>query len=783
MKKIIILTIAIFVYKNTMAQNTYTTRGNEYNVRHTLLGATAIPQSQEVFSYKPATIFASGFCLLAIDINGKQKTAFHAYGGLTDEDFIAGPLELGKNNTDISDVSKKFAKIWSVTASDILQHQEDFKDGKIDNPNPNLMAWPAKGNPHFEAYNFFKNDFSNQDLAPFKDVNGDGIYTPLSGDFPFVAQADAQNQPSEIFWTVFNDNCLHTFSNGPPILVEVQQTGWTYHCPENPILNNTNFLSYKVINKSKDSLLSLRLGYWTDFALGCENDDYSGCSTQNNAFFVYNQDEIDGINTTTTTNTCGGINTFPKDKAVPTASVKFLNQKLDQFKVGLTLGNNISTSLFDMQQAIWSDNTPITKGGNGYNKNSKDTTFFMFDGNPSDSLSWSMKSAKIVSFDNRSLGSALLGAVPSDSFVVADMALSFHNDKSKSNVAGQIDQMYIDFKNLQNAYNQYFKNICTEKICASDCVFPGDANSDGRCDAKDFLNILKHQNNKGTMRISPFLWQGFQSNDWTEKSITGENLKHSDCDGNGIIQLDDQKIIDLNFLKSNGKYKQQTDLTLQNDNFAFSFSKTKDSLNLQSIAGTGLNIKLNINLPKDSFWAYSFELEVDGDWFKRANVYDKQVFGKWVDFPQKKFFHIAGNLQESFFLFLLKNEILTNNCLDIRFKNLQVIRADGSIVKGVGARDLKFCLQKNLISVAEKNLEMDFNVYPNPFENELIIENNNSQNVDYQIFNLQNQFIQSGKIENYQSVKIKTDNLSAGIYILKFRTEKGEYSFRKIVRY
>jgi hypothetical protein len=53
-------------------------------------------------------------------------------------------------------------------------------------------------------------------------------------------------------------------------------------------LNNTFFNSYKIFNRSVLAADSLFFGTWTDYDLGCSEDDFIGSDSVRNTEFVYN---------------------------------------------------------------------------------------------------------------------------------------------------------------------------------------------------------------------------------------------------------------------------------------------------------------------------------------------------------------------------------------------------------------------------------------------------------------------------------------------------------------
>ena len=73
-----------------------------------------------------------------------------------------------------------------------------------------------------------------------------------------------------------------------------------------------------------------------------------------------------------------------------------------------------------------------------------------------------------------------------------------------------------------------------------DCVWPGDTNADGLANLEDVLNIGLEFGLTGPARDSVCgEWYGHPAEDWDYTTIDGVNLKHTDCNGDGIINLSD----------------------------------------------------------------------------------------------------------------------------------------------------------------------------------------------------------------------------------------------------
>ena len=79
----------------------------------------------------------------------------------------------------------------------------------------------------------------------------------------------------------------------------------------------------------------------------------------------------------------------------------------------------------------------------------------------------------------------------------------------------------------------------------SDCVWKGDTNGDGKVNVRDLFPIGLFMGAEGNLRdTDPSNWLGLDCDDWQEnQGFSGNNLKHVDCDGNGIINAADTMAI------------------------------------------------------------------------------------------------------------------------------------------------------------------------------------------------------------------------------------------------
>ncbi|MEG1555719.1 MAG: hypothetical protein RR356_03230, partial [Bacteroidales bacterium] len=196
-----------------------------------------------------------------------------------------------------------------------------------------ILNWPAQGDFAHKGQSFY--------LAPFFDVDNDGIYNPENGDYPYydisnelcpwteanidraalppgdpnglpvppeepwskinnptnpttgMIYADHVLKGDETLYWIFNDKGgPHTESGGAPIGLEIR--GQAFAFSTNDELNNMTFYSYEIINRSTTELTNTYFSQWVDPDVGYADDDFVGCDVARGLGYCYNGKNIDG---------------------------------------------------------------------------------------------------------------------------------------------------------------------------------------------------------------------------------------------------------------------------------------------------------------------------------------------------------------------------------------------------------------------------------------------------------------------------------------------------------
>jgi hypothetical protein len=378
-----------------------------------------------------SSIFAGSVWLGGIDPGNNLKLACQDYRSDGRNDFWPGPLtELGITE---SFTCSNWDRHFRVTGEEIRKHLANIANG---NTNPadiprNVRGWPARGNQYFVDVWGFDLPFTQQALAGFFDVDEDGLYEPLEGDYPSIEirGCPLDKYPDEMIFWIYNDHGggqPHARTNGRAIQMEVQVQAFGY--TTNDELNDMTFQRYKLINRATDRIDSTFFAMWVDADLGCSDDDYIGCDTAKSLMYIYNQDAVDGQ---PGANCAGGVATY--GNKIPLLGVDYFRgplgvrfdtidgqPELVEFELGMnsfmyynrtgtgppgTADPTQPEEYYNYITGTWRDGTPLTYGGSGYAPGdpSKPRIRYCFTEVPNNQAGWSMCTANLPLADRRTL--------------------------------------------------------------------------------------------------------------------------------------------------------------------------------------------------------------------------------------------------------------------------------------------------------------------------------------------------------------------------------------------
>ncbi|MCD6010781.1 MAG: hypothetical protein K0Q79_643 [Flavipsychrobacter sp.] len=225
--------------------------------------------------------FTSALWMSGFDGTGQLHVAAQTYR-INGNDFWPGPLN--SSDTLTYATSAEWAKIWKVNRTDI-QYFQSLVTHTTTNTPTEILRWPAKGNIYAQG-NAGVSLTITGNMAPFVDVNSNGNYEPLLGEYPDV-------KGDQALWWAFSDNGpTHTQSNGKPLGVEIHAMSYAYN--RGTLIDYVVYYEYTIINRSSNTYNSFRIGQWTDTEIGYYLDDYIGFDSTWRMGITYNGTNDDG---------------------------------------------------------------------------------------------------------------------------------------------------------------------------------------------------------------------------------------------------------------------------------------------------------------------------------------------------------------------------------------------------------------------------------------------------------------------------------------------------------
>ena len=342
------------------------------------------------------SMFAGALWIAGVSEGGQLKVAAQTYRQ-TGDDFWTGPLDPATGSISASECDE-WDQHFKINKSEVEEFVA-YTLNPADYPTyvvPDVIKkWPAKGNPLGIA--------GDKSVAPFHDVNDDGVYNFEDGDYPDfnITGNDIDAElfgDQNIFW-VFNDKGnVHTETEAEAIGLEIHAQAFGFATDDE--INDMTFYNYKIINRATTKLVDAYFGQWVDPDLGFYLDDYVGCDVTRGLGYCYNGDAEDegaagyGLNPP-----CIGVDFFQGpladegdgidndrdglidegedgidndadgliDAADDDEREQIIMSKFVYYNNDFTVTGNPSEAqhFYNYLRAIWKDNVPFTYGGNG----------------------------------------------------------------------------------------------------------------------------------------------------------------------------------------------------------------------------------------------------------------------------------------------------------------------------------------------------------------------------------------------------------------------------------
>lgn len=280
-------------------------------------------------------------------------------------------------------VESKFNRGFYVTKAMIEQHIDSIQSNSSTYvPVHGIREWPGNGNVTLGQ---------SADLAPFIDLNSNGIYEPMDGEYPVI-------YGDECLLQIWHDHPQLAFSGG----VETHAYAYTLNCDTSDIFDNSVFFKIRLFAREND-LFQFNLGTYLDPDTGNPLDDYVGTHAELGMVYAYNGDlyddpfgseagfgekppvqgfmvlkgnkkDDDGVDNPEDASATGCTNGLGFNDGIVDNEYFTLERSMSTLSTGVLSDPNDVGTWMRLTQGFWADGTPMFYGGNGNINLSSSTT-------------------------------------------------------------------------------------------------------------------------------------------------------------------------------------------------------------------------------------------------------------------------------------------------------------------------------------------------------------------------------------------------------------------------
>lgn len=732
------------------------------------------------------TMYIGNLWMSGVDNAGNTFATLGTYGN---DSYTYGMIEQS-TGLPYQEVKMNQDRVWSITRTAIEQLVLDALLGNISmSIDRDILEWPARGNPYYEGL------FDDRDGAPFFDSNNDGMYNPYHGDYPTIGDDLVNRVPDQIVMSVTNDSKPDQFRD---MGLEIYTMLYAFYCEDDEDVNSSIFQRQIVYNRSDLEYKDVRVGHFFDPNLGCGEDDYIGCDSLNNVFYIYNEDEQDGDVGDICTS---GASIFEDS---PVHIVKVLDQGMSSFSY---YGNGDlspepltnpawqildETDVFDFCSGIWTNGEPITTGGYGYNPNSVQYTNYAFHGNPNNTDSWSMYSEDLESNRWRIVAGQEFSGFGPGSKIVLNLVHTYVQSDIHDHIQ-TIDVAIESANHIEEVYSNKFINQCDQipECISVACVAPGDVNNNEVVERMDFMLL-----GLATAKVGAFQSpRNFISSEWKlhneqlreESFKNGVNYSHADCNGDGLVDWNDLQTVELNIGNQTDYYQTHIEeCTPYIGPGSLNFNWLPLALQSSEIADIS-PIFIIENFA--AVHSLSFRLRLDNGLVVRPGIASSIVAGCQVGTNLgmvnivdgvEEYTMIYGGIDnvpiehEQCFVRLQSTGMSSQSKTSIRIEDILIMDAEENFYC---MDDLVFDIDFSDLSSTSDVQEYNLTIFPNPTST-LITINCNAQLYNYRILTLQGDLLQSGRVPVSKTLEV--ESLASGLYILELELPGSRFHFERI---
>lgn len=331
-------------------------------------------------------------------------------------------------------------------------------------------------------------------------------------------------------------------------------------------------------------------------------------------------------------------------------------------------------------------------------------------------------------------------------------------------------------------------------------VWPGDANADLVANNFDLFPIGQAYGDTGGIRPSASIsWIGQVAPDWSD-SLNGLNNKHIDCNGDGVVNVNDTLAISQNYGLTHQRLTPPLPASLTDPDLYFTVlvdtSQAGDQLLLPINLGTLLvpadsiyGIAMTINYSKNIVDSASVFAKFDSCWIGTLNSnlisiqkdnYSNGRIDLAIVRTDKQ--NQSGHGTIGILSIDMKDDLSGRTdiykMLALSFSNVSLIRFDGTVLP-VNAINDSIVVHDEITALQYlQMLQNDVSLVPNPANDKVTINWSSAAEevTEISICTSLGETLLKKQVSTKAKYELSTNELDAGIYIVKMHTSKGSIS-------
>ncbi len=186
-------------------------------------------------------------------------------------DWREGPAPLSGNP---GLARQKWGRIWALNSTAIQYHKAHYTETNYAAIR-DISRWPGR----------FQESGFPQRIAPFVDFDLNNLYTPGTGDFPYLPGG-------EIVFSTGADSMEKGNFKTQPMAADLSAM---WFLPDGPLPENTAFVRYTLCNRGSNTISNLSLSALLDGQIGSATDDYMATNVTRNALIMLNAGAPDAV--------------------------------------------------------------------------------------------------------------------------------------------------------------------------------------------------------------------------------------------------------------------------------------------------------------------------------------------------------------------------------------------------------------------------------------------------------------------------------------------------------